>query len=95
MSGERTQPRLNGVHAFGDHGEVAALYDLFDQPEFLRRKRGIGIPYRHRRGDIGLADMIGTQLLQRRIGIGGLVGGIAVHQHRRLVGHHFLDDGGE
>lgn len=36
-----------------------------------------------------------SQLLQRHIGICGLVRRVAVHEDRLLVGHHFLEDGGD
>jgi len=39
-----------------------------------------------------LTDEIGAELLKRRIGVERLVGCVAVHQDRRLVGHHLLQD---
>ena len=73
-------------------GEVAALDGLLDQTQPLVGDAGIVVPDRDGRGDIGLADEIGAELLQRRVGVERLVGGVAVHQHRRLVGHHLLQD---
>ena len=62
-----------------------------------RRRRSSAIarvlvPDRDRRGDVSLADEIGAELLQRSVGVEGLVGGVGVHEDRRLVGHHLLQD---
>ena len=92
VAGETAEPRLNGVDRLAHAGEVAALHSLFDQAlPFLGNPR-ISVPNRNGGGDVGLADKIGTELLQCGIGIQRLVGGVAVHQHRRLVGHHLLQD---
>jgi hypothetical protein len=42
---------------------------------------------------MALPDIVGTERLQRQIGIGRLVGGVVVHENRCLVGHHFPDNG--
>src|SRR3546814_10272555 len=39
--------------------------------------------------------MIGAEFLQCHIGVGSLVRGVRVHEHRGLVGHHFLEDRGD
>ena len=95
MAGQRSEPGLDRIHAFGHAGKIAALDDLFDQPQLLGGKRRFLVPHRNGRGDQREPDMVGAQLLQRGIGILGLVGGIAVDQHRSLVGHHFLEDRGD
>ena len=63
----------------------------------MSRSRSLGdtrilVPDGDRGGDIGLADEIGAEFLQRGVRVERLVRGIAVHQHRRLVGHHLLED---
>ena len=73
-------------------GEVAALDGLLDQAQALVGDARVLVPDRDGGGDIGLADKVGAELLQRGVGIERLVGGIGVHQHRRLVGHHLLQD---
>ena len=92
MAGKRSEPGFNRVHALDDHGEIAALNDLLDQTQLFRCQRRILVPDGDGGGDIGLADKIRSELLQRGIGIGGLVRGIAVEQRRSLVGHHLLED---
>src|SRR3546814_12194330 len=59
---------------FGDHGEIAALNNLLDQPQLLSCDIGIAVPDRDGRGDIGLADQVGAQLLEGEIRVGRLVG---------------------
>ena len=92
MTGQTSEPGFHSVDGFADAGEVAALHGLFDQAQAIFRDAGIVVPYRDRRGDIGLADQIGAQLLQRGIGIEGFVRRVGIHQHRRFVGHHLLED---
>ena len=62
---------------------------------FSSATRGIVVPDGDRRGDIGLADEVGAELLQRGVGVERLVGGVGVEQRRRLVGHHLLQDRGD
>ena len=95
VAGQTPQPSLDRVHALGDDSEVAALDDLLHQPQLLGGDGGIAVPYRHRGGDVGHAGVVGAQLLQGGVGIGGLVRGIAVEQRRRLVGHHLFQDRGD
>ena len=92
MAGQAAEPRLDRVDRLAHAGEVAALHRLLDQAQAIVGEVGVLVPDRHRRGDIGLAHQIRTQLLQRRVGVERLVGGVAVHQHRRFVGHHLLQD---
>src|SRR3546814_5017025 len=58
MAGKRSEPCLERIHAFDRAGEVAALDDLFDQPELLRRQRRVAVPDRDSRSDISNAGMI-------------------------------------
>src|SRR3546814_17177225 len=95
MARETPEPGFERVHAFDRAGEVAALDDLLDEPELLGGERRIAIPYGDRRGDISDARLVGAELLERHVGIGRLVRGVAVHEDRRLVGHHFLEDRSE
>ena len=73
-------------------GEVAALDDLLDQPQLLVGDARIVVPDRDGRGDIGLADDVGAELLKRGVGVHRLVVGVGVEKRRGLVGHHLLQD---
>ena len=95
MARQRAEPGLEGVHALDDHGEVAPLDDLLDEAELLGCQCRVLVPDRDSGRNEGHALQVGAQLLQRRIGIGSLVRGIAVEQRRSLVGHHLLEDGGD
>ena len=95
MAGQAPEPGLDRVHAFGNHREVATLNDLLDQPELLGGDTRIGVPDADGRRHIGLADDVTTEFLQGEISVRRLVGSVAVYQHRRLVGHHFLEDRGD
>ena len=92
MTGKAPEPGLKSVHTLTHAGEIPPLDDLFDQPQPLVGEPGILVPNRHGGGDIGLTDHVGAEFLQREIGVHRLVGGVAIHQHRRLVGHHLLQD---
>ena len=92
VAGQAAEPGLDGVHALGDAGEVAALDDLLDQPQLLVGDAGVFVPDRDGRGHIGLADQVGAELLERRVGIHRLVVGVGIEQRRGLVGHHLLED---
>jgi hypothetical protein len=89
---QRTQPRLDGVDALAHAGEIAALNGLLDQAQALIGDARVLTPDRDGRGDISLADEIGTEFLQCGVCVERLVGGVGIHQHRRLVGHHLLED---
>ena len=79
-----------------DHaGEVAALDDLLDQPQLLVGEARIVVPDGDGRGDVGLADDVGAELLERGVGIHRLVVGVGVEKRRGLVGHHLLEDRGD
>ncbi len=95
VAGQASQPRLDCVHALGDHGEVAPLDDLFDESQLFRCNGGIAVPHRYGGSDIGHAGIVGAQFLERGVGIGRLVRGVAVEQRRRLVGHDLLQDRGD
>ena len=95
MSGQRSKPGFNRIHRFCHAGEVATLYDLLDKAEFLFGDAGVIVPDRDGRGHIGLPDQIGAEFLQCRIGVHRLVVGVGIEKRRRLIGHHFLEDGGD
>ena len=92
VAGQAAEPCLDRVHGLAHAGEVAALDGLLDQPQPILGDAGILVPDGDGRRDIGLADEIGAEFLERGVGVERLVGGVAVHQHRRLVGHHLLQD---
>ena len=60
VTGKTPQPRLDRVHALGDHGEIAALDDLLGEPQLFGGNGRIAVPHRHRRGDVGHAGIVGT-----------------------------------
>ena len=92
MARQAAEPGLDRVDGLAHAGEVAALDGLLDQTQPLVGDARILVPDRDGRGDIGLADEIGAELLQGHVGVERLVGGIGIHQDRRLVGHHLLQD---
>ena len=63
------KPGLDGVHGLGDAGEVAALDHLLDQAQLLVGRAGVLVPDRYGRRYICLANQVGTELLERRVGI--------------------------
>ena len=92
LAGQTAEPGLDRVHGLAHAGEVAALDRLFDKPQPIVGDAGVLVPDRDRRGDVAFADEVGAELLQRSVGIEGLVGGVGVHEDRRLVGHDLLQD---
>ena len=61
---QASEPRLDRVDGLAHAGEVAALDGLLDQTQPILGDAGIVIPDRDGRGDIGLADEIGAELLR-------------------------------
>ena len=61
---------------------------------FVVGDAGVVVPDRHGRSDKGLPDGIGSEFLQRRVGIHSLVVGVAIEKRRGFVGHHLLQDRG-
>ena len=92
VAGQASEPGLDGVHALGDAGEVAALDDLLDQPQLLVSDTRVFVPDRDGGRHIGLADRVGAEFLERRVGIHRLVVGVGIEQRRGFVGHHLLQD---
>ena len=94
MARQAAEPCLDRVDRLAHAGEVAALDGLLDEPKtLLGDVRGSSSPDRDGRGDIGLPTKIGAELLQSAASASSaLLAGVAVHQHRRLVGHHLLED---
>lgn len=80
MAGQRSEPGIHRIEAFGHAGEVPPLDELFHEAEFFVGKPWIGIPNRNGRRNKGLPGHIGSQFLQSEIRISGLVVGIGVHQ---------------
>ena len=92
MARQAAEPGFDRVDRLAHAGEVAALDGLLDEPQPLVGGPRILVPDGDGGGDIGFADEVGAELLQRRVGVERLVGGVAVQQHRGLVGHHLLQD---
>jgi hypothetical protein len=63
MPGQRAEPGFDGIDAFRDAGEVAALDDLLHEAKFFGRESRIGVPDRDAGGDVGFADIVGAELL--------------------------------
>ena len=63
MAGQRSEPGLDRIHAFGHAGKIASLDDLLDQPQLLGGKRWLFVPHRNGRGDQREPDMVSAQLL--------------------------------
>ena len=95
MSGDRAEPGIDGIDRFGHGREIAALNDLFDQPQLLVGDPRIGIPDGNGRRDVGHACHVGPKFLQGHVGIERLVRRIGVHERRLLVGHHLFQDRGD
>jgi hypothetical protein len=62
---QASEPGLDGIHAFGDAGEIPALDDLLDQPQLLVSGARVVIPDGDGRRHIGLADCVGAEFLKR------------------------------
>ena len=86
------EPRLDGIRALGNAGEVTALDDLLDEPKLLVGDARVFVPDRDRGGHVGLPDEIRAELLERCVGIHRLVVRVGIEQRRGLVGHHLLED---
>ena len=95
MARQAAEPGVHGVDGLGHRREVAALDHLLDEAELLVGGARIGVPHRHRRGDIGDAGIVGAEFLKREIGVGRLVRGVRIDQRRGFVGHHLLQDRGD
>ena len=95
VAGQRPQPGLHRVDALRHAGEVASLNDFLDQPQLLIGDTGVVVPHRYGRRDKRLPDRVGSEFLQSRVGIHGLVVGIGIEQGRGFVGHHLLQDCGD
>jgi len=95
VSRKRAKPRLHCIGAFRYHGEVAALDDLLNLPQLLRREGRVFVPDRQGGCDIRHAVEVGAKLLESQISIVGLVCSITVEQDRSLVGHDLLEHGSE
>ena len=52
MAGKAPEPGFDRVDSLRDAGEVAALDDLFDQPQLLFGGRGVLVPNRDSRGHV-------------------------------------------
>ncbi len=94
VAGQRPQPGLHRIDTLRHAGEVASLNDFLDLAQLLVGDAGIVVPHRHGGGNEGLPDRVGSEFLQRCVGIHGLVVGVGVEQGGRLVGHHLLQDRG-
>jgi hypothetical protein len=68
------------------------LHGFLDEAQPVVGDAGVVIPDRDGRGDIGLANEIGAELLKGDVGVKRLDGGVGVHQDRRFVGHHLFQD---
>src|SRR5215475_7905204 len=87
MPRQAAKPGFDRVDGLRHAGEVTALDYLLDEPELLVGNTSILIPNRDCRGDIDLSDDVGAKLLECGIGIERLVAGVAIDEHRGLVGH--------
>ena len=95
MAGQRAEPGLDRVQRLGNAGEVAALDQLLRCLEVGLGPARVFVPDRERRGDERRTNLIGAEFLQGGVGVGGLVGGVAVEEHARLAGHDLLQDRGD
>src|SRR6267378_2080582 len=73
MAGQRPQPGLHCVDALRHTGEVTSLDHLLNQAQLLISNAGVIVPYRHSGGNERLPDRVGSEFLQRRVGIHRLV----------------------
>ena len=95
MPRQAPEPGVDRIDGLGHRGEVTALDDLLDEAQLFVGGARIAIPHRHRRGHIGDASIVRAQFLQGKIGIGSLVGRIAIDEDGSLIGHHFFQDRGD
>ena len=64
MTRQGAEPGLDRIHRLRNAGKIAALDDLLGQPELFGGDASIFVPDVYSRGDIGLTDLIRSQLLQ-------------------------------
>ena len=92
MPGKGTKPGIDGIDPLHHAGEVAALDHLLDETQPFVGNAGILIPDRDGHRAVGGADRVRAELLERRIGVDGLIVRIGVDERRCLVGHDLLED---
>ena len=73
MSRKTPEPGLDRIDCLDHAGEIPALDHLFDEAELLVGGSRIVIPYRDRRRDEGLSNLVRAQFLQGSVGIHGLI----------------------
>ncbi|MNJ59772.1 hypothetical protein D3C77_554700 [compost metagenome] len=89
VAGDRRQPGLHRVEALDDGDETAALDHPLDTAQLLVGDLGVCIAHRHGGGHIAEGDLVGAEFLQRRVGVAGLVRGVAVEQRAFLLKDRF------
>jgi hypothetical protein len=82
----RRQPCLHGVERLGHRDEAAALDRALHAAALLVGQSRLGIAHHHGRGRVAEGDLVGAELLQRRVRVGRLVARIVVDQRRFLPG---------
>src|SRR4051812_46571610 len=80
MAWQRPKPRLDRIYRLHHAGEVASLDHLLDQTQLLVRNTRIDVPDSDGGGDVGLPNQVGTEFLQRSVGVDSLVGGVGVEK---------------
>ena len=95
VAGQRPEPGLHRVQGLAYGDEPAPVDDALDGQQLLAGLPGIAIGNDDGGGQVAEGHVVGAQLLQRLVGIGGLVVGIGVDQRRLAVEHHLAQDGGD
>ena len=92
MAGKRAEPGLNGVERFSDGGKAASIYDALCSAQVLVNNGRVAVHDRNRRGDIAIGDQVRAKLLQRGVGVSGLVVSVAVEQGGLFIEQGFTQD---
>ncbi len=89
IAGDGGEPGLDYIELFGNGNEPVALDGSFHQPPLIVGLLAGLAKDRHGCRDIPKGGRVGTKLLQRSVGIGGLVGRVVVDQRAFLLEDHF------
>ncbi len=89
VPGNRGEPRLDGIEAFGDGDEAATLDHTFNRALAVVCGGGIAVHYRYRGGDVAERHFVATERLQRRVGVDRFVGRIRIDERCFLLKNGF------
>ena len=92
VAGQAAEPGFDRVQGLADGDEAAPVDDALDGQQLVAGQLGIGIADDDRGGEEAEGDVVLAELLQRLVGIGGLVVGVGIDQRRLAIEHHLAQD---